>query len=253
MADVPVDELTAPDGIRLAYRDIGTGPLVMLLHGIGADAALNWDATGIGPILVEHGYRTVALDLRGHGASDRPYEPTAYHDSRFAADASALLDHLRAETCHLVGYSLGALIALSTAPAEPRVRSVVLAGIGAASLDPTIDRVGIAEVLEADDVPEGGHPEGHELRMVSELTGADRRAMAACQRGRDPVPPDPSRVTVPALVVAGVDDTSAGSVDDLAARLPLGRAVSIAGDHTTALFGPDLAAAIVDFLDDQPR
>jgi pimeloyl-ACP methyl ester carboxylesterase len=46
------------------------------LHGISADGRMNWEWTGIAPALRDAGFRTVAIDQRGHGKSDKPHDPS---------------------------------------------------------------------------------------------------------------------------------------------------------------------------------
>ena len=70
----------------------------------------------------------IALDCRGHGKSDKPHDPEKY-GPEMAADVVRLLDHLKIEKAHLIGYSSGAFIAGKVAATHPkRVLSVVYAG-----------------------------------------------------------------------------------------------------------------------------
>jgi pimeloyl-ACP methyl ester carboxylesterase len=72
----------------------------------------------------------IALDLRGHGASDKPRDPAEY-GTPFVADLVRLLDHLGIERAHIVGYSMGAVITLKLLTVHPdRVASAVLGGAG---------------------------------------------------------------------------------------------------------------------------
>ena len=57
-----------------------------------------------------NGFQLIALDCRGHGKSDKPHDPAEY-GPEMAADVVRLLDHLRIEKAHLLGYSSGAFIA----------------------------------------------------------------------------------------------------------------------------------------------
>ncbi len=90
--------------VSIAYEMVGSGPLVVFLHGIGGNRT-NWYGQ------LEHfGNRfcTVTWDARGYGASDDPPQTLKFGD--FADDLLRLLDHLKAERAHLVGLSMGGMI-----------------------------------------------------------------------------------------------------------------------------------------------
>jgi (E)-2-((N-methylformamido)methylene)succinate hydrolase len=99
-----VEKFDARDGVSLRYTIRGSGPFVTLVHGIGADHA-SWDA--IANKLEAH-FTVVRADLRGHGESGRIVRCSI---DDFVADLDALLDVVHAEKTHLVGFSLGGLIA----------------------------------------------------------------------------------------------------------------------------------------------
>ncbi|MEV5333298.1 MULTISPECIES: alpha/beta fold hydrolase [Streptomyces] len=104
----------------LAYRDTGSGDLVVLLHSGFVDHRL-WD--DLVPGLAER-YRVIAPDTRGHGFSANATVPF-----RWADDLAALLRHLDAGPAVLVGLSMGGVIATDTVLEHPgRVRAVVTAG-----------------------------------------------------------------------------------------------------------------------------
>jgi pimeloyl-ACP methyl ester carboxylesterase len=74
------------------------------------------------------GFLVIALDCRGHGKSDKPHDVAKY-GHEMAADVVRLLDHLKVDKAHLVGYSSGAFIAGNVAANHPeRVLSVVYGG-----------------------------------------------------------------------------------------------------------------------------
>ncbi|MET9308495.1 alpha/beta fold hydrolase [Streptomyces cellulosae] len=104
----------------LAYRDTGSGDLVVLLHSGFVDHRI-WDDHV--PVLAER-YRVVAPDTRGHGFSANATAPF-----RWADDLAALLRHLDAGPAVLVGLSMGGVIATDTVLEHPGlVRAVVTAG-----------------------------------------------------------------------------------------------------------------------------
>lgn len=92
------------DGCQLHYEDYGHGQPLLLVHGLGSSTN-DWEYQI--PALSQH-YRVLALDVRGHGRSDKPRE--AYQISDFADDAAALIEHLQLPPVHLVGISMGGMI-----------------------------------------------------------------------------------------------------------------------------------------------
>ena len=91
--------------LKLAYESEGTGPVVIFMHGIGGNRT-NWDEQ---QTELSNRYCTVAWDARGYGDSDDPIDTLEFSD--FADDLNTLLDHLGVRTAHLVGLSMGGMIA----------------------------------------------------------------------------------------------------------------------------------------------
>ena len=98
------------DGVRLHYTDEGAGEPVILIHGFATNADLNWRVPGITQALAED-YRAIALDVRGHGLSDKPHGVDQY-GTKMVNDVIRLMDHLEIEKAHVVGYSMGGFITL---------------------------------------------------------------------------------------------------------------------------------------------
>ena len=99
------DQFYGGQRIRTRYRIEGSGPDLVLIHGV-SDRLESWD--GIVERL-EDRYRLIRYDLRGHGETDKPVGPYSLDD--FADDLAELTTYLRLERFHLAGYSLGGLIA----------------------------------------------------------------------------------------------------------------------------------------------
>ncbi len=113
--------------IDLYYETAGAGPPVLLLHGLGSSTR-DWEYQ-----TAELGrrYRVIAMDVRGHGRSSRPKGP--YSVAMFARDAVALLRALGAAPAHVVGLSMGGMIAFQMAVDAPEaVRSLAIANSGPA-------------------------------------------------------------------------------------------------------------------------
>jgi pimeloyl-ACP methyl ester carboxylesterase len=126
MNSVELERVDLPDG-HLAYRDAGSGPPVVLLHGGGLDHRM-WDDQV--PALAAE-FRVLAVDARGHGWSSTPTRPFR-HDE----DLALLLDRLDLGPVALVGLSMGASTALDTAAERPDlVRAAVVVGAGVGTSD----------------------------------------------------------------------------------------------------------------------
>ena len=103
------------DGVRLYYEDRGAGPAVLLTHGYTATLRM-WDPQ---VAALADRYRMICWDMRGHGASDSPDDPTAYSHEATVADMAALLDACGVERPVIGGRSLGGFMSLVFHLAHP--------------------------------------------------------------------------------------------------------------------------------------
>ena len=113
------------NGFRISYDEYGTGdrPLV-LIHGLLMNRRM-YDR--LGPEMAKRGNRVIAIDLLGHGRSDRPSDMSQYSMTFFARHVEALLDHLDLEKAVIGGTSLGANVTLEMAYLEPdRLRGMMV-------------------------------------------------------------------------------------------------------------------------------
>jgi pimeloyl-ACP methyl ester carboxylesterase len=99
--------------VDLAYDEAGAGPAVVLIHGHPFNRSM-W-APQVAAL--SDGYRVIAPDLRGYG--DSPVTPGTVPMSQLAADVAALLDRLGAARAAVVGLSMGGLVAMELAIADP--------------------------------------------------------------------------------------------------------------------------------------
>ena len=237
------------DGITLAYEVEGDGVPVLLLHGFATDAYINWVRPGIVGALVGRGYRTIALDQRGHGSSDKPHDPDAYADDAMIRDARTLLDHLGISTCLAAGYSMGARNTLGLLMADQRVRAAVLGGIGSNMLHAREWGGAIADAMVASDKGTITDPNAKSFRDFADLTGADKQALAAVMRNsREPLS-RLDRVTVPVLVLCGDTDPMVGSPQELADAIPGARFAVVGGTHLNVVNNPAFHDELTSFLD----
>ncbi|HEY6636554.1 MAG TPA: alpha/beta hydrolase [Solirubrobacterales bacterium] len=113
------------NGHRISYEEYGAGqqPLI-LIHGLLMNRGM-FDR--LGPTMAERGNRVIAIDLLGHGRSDRPAEMSQYSMTFFARQVEALLDHLDLKNAVIGGTSLGANVTLELAYLEPkRVKAMMV-------------------------------------------------------------------------------------------------------------------------------
>jgi pimeloyl-ACP methyl ester carboxylesterase len=115
-------------GVGLNVAVEGHGPPVVLLHG-WPDSHRLWRHQV--PALTTAGFRVVAPDLRGFGASDRPTAVDAYGLALAVGDLVGMLDHLGLERAHIIGHDWGAAIGWLTAALLPdRVDHLVALSAG---------------------------------------------------------------------------------------------------------------------------
>ncbi|SDC41840.1 Pimeloyl-ACP methyl ester carboxylesterase [Geodermatophilus telluris] len=128
---------TSANGVRLHLAEAGEGPLVLLLHGF---PQYWWTWRAQLPALADAGFRAVAPDLRGYGASDKP--PRGYDLPTAASDAAALVRALGERDAVVVGHDWGALVAWTMAALHPRsVRRLVVVSMA----HPRLLRAGLAD------------------------------------------------------------------------------------------------------------
>jgi pimeloyl-ACP methyl ester carboxylesterase len=115
LAQKPVEKDATVLGFKLHYRELGRGPTVVLLHGLGADGA-RWERN-IGPL--SRDFRVIALDQIGFGQSDKPM---ANYDNRMLSEFLVrFLAAIGVAKASLIGSSMGAQVALHAAVHRPEV------------------------------------------------------------------------------------------------------------------------------------
>jgi pimeloyl-ACP methyl ester carboxylesterase len=116
------------DGVRIAYEVHGEGTPILLLHGF-SDSRVSWTVAGYTDDLASGGYRVVLIDVRGHGESDRPTDPSVYSGRSILADLSAVMNALQLPRAAAMGFSMGGVSALVAAAFLPRrISSAVAIG-----------------------------------------------------------------------------------------------------------------------------
>jgi pimeloyl-ACP methyl ester carboxylesterase len=242
----------ANGAVEIAYLDEGEGEPIALVHGFASTKETNWVQPGWVTTLTRAGRRVIALDNRGHGASSKLYDSSAYHSATMAEDVRALLDHLGIERADVMGYSMGARItAFLTVNHPARVRSAIFGGLGIRLVEGVGLPESIADALEAPSLADVQDPTGHMFRSFAQQTKSDLRALAACIRGSRQTMSraEAGGIRVPVLIVIGTKDQIAGNGHELAALIPGARALDVPGrDHMLAVGDKVYKAGVIDFL-----
>ncbi len=248
------------DNFEIAFIDRepqgGSGEPIILIHGFASSHHVNWVAPGWVKTLTEAGYRTIALDNRGHGQTSKSYDADDYTPPKMASDAAALLDHLGIEKAHVFGYSMGARVSAFMALRYPeKVASLILGGLGYGMIDGVGDWDPIADALVAPDPAMIDHARGKMFRTFADQTRSDRQALAACiATSRELISEDDmARIAAPTLVGVGTRDDIAGSAARLADLMTDAEAFDIEGrDHMLAVGDRTFKAKVLQFLGDHP-
>lgn len=262
------------DGLRWEVRARGAGPAVLLLHGFtGRGTAWGGFADA-----VARRRRLVLVDLPGHGRSGAA-DPARMSVERAADDLAAVLGRLGAAPAAVVGYSLGARVALRLAAAHPAaVRRLVLESPSAGIADPgeraarraadeglaaALERDGIAPFVDAWErqpvfashaaLPPRVAARQRAIRLASRPAGLAASLRGAGQGTMEPLHARLAGVAVPALVVAGaLDGPGLPRAREVAAGLPAARLAVVDGaGHTPHLERPAAFRRLaLDFLEE---
>lgn len=252
--------LTRDDGVGLYYEVHGKGPTLLLSHGYSATSQM-W-AGQVEALSKDH--RLVTWDMRGHGKSDSPVDPSLYSEAATVADMAALLDEVGAETAIIGGLSLGGYMSLAFNRAHPeRVAALLIIDTGPGYKNDEAragwnrNALQTATRYETDGLAilERGSAE----RRTAYHTSATGLALAArgmlTQRDAGVITSLPD-IKVPSVVVVGADDAPFIAASEyMAAKIPGATRVVIDGaGHAANLDQPEaFNAAILGFLDTLPR
>jgi len=237
------------DGVRLAWRELGEGRPVVLIHGYFSNAEVNWLRYGHAERIATAGFRVIMPDMRAHGDSARPHEPAAYPPDVLMRDGLALIEHLGLEDYDLGGYSLGGRTTVRMLANGASPRRVIVAGMGLAGLEHTAGRGSyFRHVLTNLGSFERGSSEWLTEAFLKTTKGDPIALLNILGTFVDTPATAIRAIAQPTLVAAGIDDHDNGSAADLAALLPQGRLVELSGNHMSAVTKPELGEAIASFL-----
>ncbi len=248
-AEPDLHHFSSFDGTMLAWRELGQGRPVMLLHGYMSDAVTNWLRYGHAAHLAASGWRVIMPDLRGHGASAKPHDAAYYPPDVLARDGQALIAHLALTDYDLGGYSLGARTVVRMLAGGALPRRVILSGMGFEGVTETGTRADFfRRVLTSTTSFERGSAEWMAAGFLK-TTGGDAAALVRVLDSFVNTPPEAlADMTSPTLVLCGVDDHDNGSAERLAAALPNAQYRGVPGNHMSAVLKPELGQAMAAFL-----
>ncbi len=268
---VVIDAVFDSNGVEIHYVSAGEGEPVVLLHGWMSDVSM-WGRLDTNPATEQ--YQLIAVDLRGHGKSDKPHDPEQY-GPEMAEDVVRLLDHLELKKAHLIGYSMGAIVAGKIAATHPdRVLSIVYGGqtpilthdVNAVKVDAREIEVFAKAVEEGKglgsylidvtpaDKPKMSEEYANALAKVL-YDGKDVKAFAAAGRGiknLDVTLDQLAKCTAPMLFIHGSKEVEATKLRAALIVEELGRGelkVIEGTDHMTTLLDPEFGDTIDEFLE----
>jgi pimeloyl-ACP methyl ester carboxylesterase len=240
------------DSVEIAFDDAGQGEPVLLIHGFASNGRVNWVDTGWVKTLLDGGFRVITMDNRGHGESEKLYNPDLYSAAEMAEDARRLLDHLEIPRAHVMGYSMGARIAAFLTIAHPsRVGTAVFAGLASRMITGVGGGPEIAKALEAASLLDVTDVEARVFRVFAEQTRGDLKALAACiKSSRMKITAEMlATIEVPVLVVVGEKDDVAGEIGPLLAAIPGATGVTLPRrNHMSAVGDKQYKEAVLTFL-----
>jgi pimeloyl-ACP methyl ester carboxylesterase len=262
------------DGVTIAGETAGTGPDVVLLHGLTATRRY---VTMGSKALPRAGYRVTTFDTRGHGESSGAADRHAYEYRDMVDDLAAVLDHLGASEAAIGGASMGAATTIAFTLAFPERVSALVQITPAYAGSPRSDSGDLAAWDRLADGLESGGVDGFleawkpqvaeewldTVRTVARQRLERHRDLQAVADAVRVVPrslafegmEELEAVSVPTLVVASRDDADPGHPytvgEQYASRLPNGKLVSEEeGKSPLAWQGARLSKAIAEFLGD---
>ena len=240
MDDLPVEHFRGLDGVELAYREMGDGRPLLLIHGYFSTATVNWIRYGHAANLAARGHRVIMPDLRGHGDSARPHDSSAYPRDVLADDGLALIDHLRLDEYDLGGYSLGARTTIRMLVRGARPGRAIVAGAGLDIITDALARGdSFRQVLTRPGTFERGTAEWRAEAFLRTVGGDPVALLHVLDTAIDTPLPALAEIATPTLVVVGADDPEHATAQDLAAALGHAELAVVPGNHMSAVTKPD--------------
>lgn len=247
--DTSIYRFASFDGADLAWREIGQGRPVILLHGLFSDAQTNWIRYGHANALAKKGFRVIMPDLRAHGSSAKSHDPAAYPPDVLVEDGLALIAHLGLSDYDLGGYSLGARTVVRMLVRGVSPRRVIVSGMGYSGLTNTVPRTNhFKHILDNLGSFAKFTPEWNAESFLKTTRGDSVALRLLLDTFIDTSPDSIAAISQPVLVLSGEEDSDNGSVEQLAGALPDAILVRTPGGHMSAVTKPELGQAVAAFL-----
>jgi pimeloyl-ACP methyl ester carboxylesterase len=251
MTDIATHYWTTSDSIQLAWREMGQGRPVILLHGLFSDAQMNWIKFGHAERIAAEGFRVIMPDLRAHGLSGKPHEQVHYPQLVLVRDLKELIAHLGLANFDLGGFSLGARTTIEAVIGGVRPRRAILSGTGLDVLTNWERRRDFyTAAIEKFGAVSHGDPHWFAIQFMKTMK-VDREAarlLLDTMRDREDKHEMVDAFTMPTLVVCGEQDDDNGSAVELAGILSNADYAEIAGTHMSSITKPALGDEIAQFL-----
>jgi len=249
MIDASVHVWTASDGVDLAWRELGSGRPVVLLHGLFSDANMNWIKFGSAERVAAAGFRVIMPDARAHGLSGKPHGEDYYPKGVLARDLKELIAHLALDDFDLGGFSLGARTTVEAVGRGLKPRRAILGGAGLEGLKNWERRkTFFLEAIDMFDAVQRGDPHWLSIQFMKSQKVDRVAARLLLESFEDAFMDWLAAFTMPTLVVCGSEDDDNGSAAELAAALPNAEYREIPGTHMSSITRPEFGVAIAEFL-----
>ena len=251
MTDAQNHHWTTSDGIQLAWREVGQGRPIILLHGLFSDAQMNWIKFGHAERIAANGFRVIMPDLRAHGLSGKPHEHVHYPQLVLVRDLVELIEQLGVEEFDLGGFSLGARTVIEAVIGGVRPRRAILSGTGLDVLTNWDRRSNFyVEAIDRFDSAVRGDPHWFAVQFMKTMK-VDREAarlLLGTMRDREDKHGLIDAFTMRTLVLCGSEDQDNGSAPELASILPDAEYAEVPGTHMSSVTKAEFGEAIARFM-----